>query len=453
MTQKHKGRVTAIHGPIIDILFEDYTPNIYEIVMCGYIPLEVRFIMSKNNVRAIALGPTEGLHRNMEVIATGHELTVPVGMSVLGRVISPLGTPLDDRGPIYGEEMRSIIRKPPEPEKVFPIKEVLETGIKALDLLAPFPKGGKIGLFGGAGVGKTVLVMELIHNIGKVHGGYSVFGGIGERTREGQELWEEMQESGVIDKVIMVFGQMNEPPGVRLRTPFTTVTHAEYLLEKTGKEVLVFMDNIFRYAQAGMEVSSLLGRLPSAVGYQPTLFTDIAMIEERISSTVNGSITAVQAVYVPADDITDPAPATIFGHLDSSVVLSRQIAEMGIYPAIDPLASSSKMLNSDILDEKHIYIASEVKKFLTRYNELKDIIALLGIDQLNEEDRLIVRRARKIQMFLSQPFHVAEQFTGIPGKYVTLEETISSFEAIISGKADDIPESKLYMIGSLEEVL
>jgi len=453
MSQKHKGRVTAIHGPIIDVLFEDYTPNIYEIVMCGYIPLEVRFIMSENNVRTIALGPTEGLHRNMEVIATGHELTVPVGMSALGRVISPLGAPLDDRGPINGEEMRSVIRKPPEPEKVFPIKEVLETGIKALDLLAPFPKGGKIGLFGGAGVGKTVLVMELIHNIGKVHGGYSVFGGIGERTREGQELWEEMQESGVIDKVIMVFGQMNEPPGVRLRTPFTTVTYAEYLLEKTGKEVLVFMDNIFRYAQAGMEVSSLLGRLPSAVGYQPTLFTDIAMIEERISSTVNGSITAVQAVYVPADDITDPAPATIFGHLDSSVVLSRQIAEMGIYPAIDPLASSSKMLNSDILDEKHIYIASEVKRFLTRYNELKDIIALLGIDQLNEEDRLIVRRARKIQMFLSQPFHVAEQFTGIPGKYVTLEETISSFEAIISGKVDDIPESKLYMIGSLEEVL
>ncbi|NOZ92086.1 MAG: F0F1 ATP synthase subunit beta, partial [Dictyoglomi bacterium] len=358
-----------------------------------------------------------------------------------------------DRGPIKGEQERSVLRKPPEPEKVLPVTEVLETGIKALDLLAPFPKGGKIGLFGGAGVGKTVLVMELIHNIGSVHGGYSVFGGIGERTREGQELWQEMEESGVLDKVIMVFGQMNEPPGVRLRTPFTTVTQAEYLLEKTGKEVLVFMDNIFRYAQAGMEVSSLLGRLPSAVGYQPTLFTEMALIEERISSTINGAITAVQAVYVPADDITDPAPATIFGHLDSSVVLSRHIAEMGIYPAVDPLASSSKMLHPDIVGERHVTVASEVKRFLARYNELKDIIALLGLEQLSEEDRIIVHRARRIQMLLSQPFHVAQQFTGIPGKYVTLEETLSSFEAVIEGKADKLSESDLYMIGSIKEVL
>ena len=336
---------------------------------------------------------------------------------------------------------------------MLPVRDILETGIKALDLLAPFPKGGKIGLFGGAGVGKTVLVMELIHNIGSVHGGYSVFGGIGERTREGQELWEEMEESGVLGKVIMVFGQMNEPPGVRLRTPFTTVTQAEYLLEKTGKEVLVFMDNIFRYAQAGMEVSSLLGRLPSAVGYQPTLFTEIAQIQERISSTIEGAITAVQAVYVPADDITDPAPATIFGHLDSSVVLSRQIAEMGIYPAVDPLASSSKMLHPDIVGERHVNVASEVKRFLARYNELKDIIALLGMEQLSEEDRIIVHRARRIQMFLSQPFFVAERFTGIEGKYVSLEETLSSFEAIISGKADKLSESDLYMIGSIKEVL
>jgi len=451
--EKKIGRVVAVHGPVVDVSFEDYTPKVYEIIMCGFIPLEVRVILEEGQARTIALGPTEGIHRNMLVEATGKELTVPVGTSILGRVMSPLGMPLDDRGPIKGEEERSVLRKPPEPEKVLPVTEVLETGIKALDLLAPFPKGGKIGLFGGAGVGKTVLVMELIHNIGSVHGGYSVFGGIGERTREGQELWQEMEESGVIDKVIMVFGQMNEPPGVRLRTPFTTVTQAEYLLEKTGKEVLVFMDNIFRYAQAGMEVSSLLGRLPSAVGYQPTLFTEMALIEERISSTIGGAITAVQAVYVPADDITDPAPATIFGHLDSSVVLSRHIAEMGIYPAVDPLASSSKMLHPDIVGERHVKVASEVKRFLARYNELKDIIALLGMEQLSEEDRTIVHRARRIQMLLSQPFHVAEQFTGIPGKYVPLEETLSSFEAVIEGKADKLSESDLYMIGSIKEVL
>jgi F-type H+-transporting ATPase subunit beta len=451
--EKKIGRVVAVHGPVVDVAFEDYTPKVYEIIMCGFIPLEVRTILEEGQARTIALGPTEGIHRNMSVEATGKELTVPVGQSILGRVMSPLGMPLDDRGPIKGEQERSVLRKPPEPEKVLPVTEVLETGIKALDLLAPFPKGGKIGLFGGAGVGKTVLVMELIHNIGSVHGGYSVFGGIGERTREGQELWQEMEESGVLDKVIMVFGQMNEPPGVRLRTPFTTVTQAEYLLEKTGKEVLVFMDNIFRYAQAGMEVSSLLGRLPSAVGYQPTLFTEMALIEERISSTINGAITAVQAVYVPADDITDPAPATIFGHLDSSVVLSRHIAEMGIYPAVDPLASSSKMLHPDIVGERHVTVASEVKRFLARYNELKDIIALLGLEQLSEEDRIIVHRARRIQMLLSQPFHVAQQFTGIPGKYVTLEETLSSFEAVIEGKADKLSESDLYMIGSIKEVL
>ena len=453
MKNKRLGKVVAVHGPVVDVVFENYTPKVYEIVMCGFIPLEVRVLLSEREARTIALGPTESIHRNMVVEATGRELTVPVGTGILGRVMSPLGMPLDDRGPLKGEEERSVLRKPPAQEKVLPVREILETGIKALDLLAPFPKGGKIGLFGGAGVGKTVLVMELIHNIGSVHGGYSVFGGIGERTREGQELWEEMEESGVLDKVIMVFGQMNEPPGVRLRTPFTTVTQAEYLLEKTGKEVLVFMDNIFRYAQAGMEVSSLLGRLPSAVGYQPTLFTEIAQIQERISSTIEGAITAVQAVYVPADDITDPAPATIFGHLDSSVVLSRQIAEMGIYPAVDPLASSSKMLHPDIVGERHVNVASEVKRFLARYNELKDIIALLGMEQLSEEDRIIVHRARRIQMFLSQPFFVAERFTGIEGKYVSLEETLSSFEAIISGKADKLSESDLYMIGSIKEVL
>ncbi len=453
MEKEKVGKVIAVHGPVVDVSFDNYTPDIYEIIMCGLVPLEVRAIFEEGRARTIALGPTEGIHRNMPVKATGKELSVPVGESLLGRVMSPLGMPLDDKGPLVAEETRNVLRKPPEPEKVLPVTEVLETGIKALDLLAPFPKGGKIGLFGGAGVGKTVLVMELIHNIGSVHGGYSVFGGIGERTREGQELWEEMEESGVIDKVIMVFGQMNEPPGVRLRTPFTTITQAEYLLEKTGKEVLVFMDNIFRYAQAGMEVSSLLGRLPSAVGYQPTLFTEMAHIEERISSTISGAITAVQAVYVPADDITDPAPATIFGHLDSSVVLSRHIAEMGIYPAVDPLASSSKMLHPDIVGERHVYVASEVKRFLARYNELKDIIALLGMEQLSEEDKIIVHRARRIQMLLSQPFHVAKQFTGIEGQYVTIEETLSSFEAVIEGKADNISETELYMIGSIKEVL
>ncbi len=445
-----EGKVIGIHGPVLDIQFTDYTPFERELIKVRDILVECRALLGEGKVRTVALGPTEGIRRGDKANALGKPMTIKVGEQLIGRVLSGIGAPLDQKEEPEGEE-RSVFNVPPQVTAVLPVSTVLETGIKALDLLAPFPRGGKIGLFGGAGVGKTVLVMELIHNVAIKHRGYSVFAGVGERTREGQELWEEMRESGVMDHLVMIFGQMNEPPGVRAITPYAAATVAEYLRSHYGGEVLLFMDNIFRYAQAGMEVSTLLGRMPSAMGYQPTLFSEVAQIEERINSLAEGAITSVQAVYVPADDITDPAPATIFGHLDSSVVLSRALTEVGIYPAVDPLQSSSKMLDPEVVGSNHVQVAGRVKEFLQRYEELKDIIALLGMEELSPEDREVVLRARKIQMFLSQPFFVAESFSGMPGKYVPLERTVEGFKAIIDGKLDHVPESALYMIGDISE--
>lgn len=445
-----EGKVTGIHGPVLDIEFSGYTPSERELIKVGNIMVECRALLGEGKIRAVALGPTEGIRRGDKAEAMGKSMSIKLSEKLIGRILSGIGDPLDKKEAPEGEE-KAVFNPPPQVTAVLPVSTVLETGIKALDLLAPFPRGGKIGLFGGAGVGKTVLVMELIHNVATRHRGYSVFAGVGERTREGQELWEEMQESGVMDHLVMIFGQMNEPPGVRAITPYTAATVAEYLRSHFGGEVLLFMDNIFRYAQAGMEVSTLLGRMPSAMGYQPTLFSEVAEVEERINSLAEGAITSVQAVYVPADDITDPAPATIFGHLDSSVVLSRALTEIGIYPAVDPLQSSSKMLDPEIVGADHVAVAGRVKEFLQRYEELRDIIALLGMEELSPEDREVVLRARKIQMFLSQPFYVAESFSGLPGKYVPLERTVEGFKAIIDGKLDNVPESALYNIGDISE--
>ncbi len=458
MELKNKGKVIQIVGPVIDIQFEsDNIPpllNAIKIVDGDRVVLaEVSQHMGNNTVRCIALQATDGLKRNLDAYDTGAPVRVPVGKEVLGRVFNVLGHPIDGKEPVETTNLMSIHRPAPSLEEQNPATDILETGIKVIDLLAPYPKGGKIGLFGGAGVGKTVLIMELIHNIVTQHGGVSVFTGVGERTREGHELVSEMTHSGVLDKTSLVFGQMDEPPGARMRVALTGLTIAEYFRDFGRQDVLLFIDNIFRYIQAGSEVSALLGRMPSAVGYQPTLAAEVGALQERIASTKSGSITSVQAVYVPADDLTDPAPATIFAHLDATTVLSRQIAEMGIYPAIDPLDSSSRILDPRIIGEEHYKVARRVQEVLQRYKELQDIIAILGMEELDEEDRLAVYRARKIQRFLSQPFHVAATYTGIEGRFVPVKETIKGFKAIVDGETDDIPESAFFMAGNLDEVL
>ena len=404
-------------------------------------------------VRAIALGSTDGIKRNQDVVDTGNPISVPVGMNNLGRIFNVLGETVDEQGPLEVKERRVIHQPSPEYKDLEPKTEIFETGIKVIDLLEPYIKGGKTGLFGGAGVGKTVIIMELINNIAKQHGGYSVFAGVGERTREGNDLWLEMKESGVINKTCLVYGQMNEPPGARLRVALSALTMAEWLRDSSSTDVLLFVDNIFRFSQAGSEVSALLGRMPSAVGYQPTLATEMGQLQERVTSTKKGSITSVQAVYVPADDLTDPAPATAFTHLDATTVLSRKIAEKGIYPAVDPLDSTSRALSVQIVGDRHYKVARGVQEVLQRYKDLQDIIAILGMDELSEEDKVIVNRARRLERFLSQPFHVAEQFTGMPGKYVKLEETIQSFEEILSGKYDHLPEQAFMLVGSIQEVI
>ncbi len=459
MADKIVGKVTQIISAVIDIKFpEGKLPEIYDAVTIetknnGTLYAEVSQHLGDDTVRCIAMGPTDGLVRGMEAVATGGPITVPVGEETLGRMFNVLGQPIDNKPSPEVKDYLPIHRKAPEFKEQATETEILETGIKVVDLLCPYQKGGKIGLFGGAGVGKTVLIQELITNIATEHGGYSVFTGVGERTREGNDLYHEMIESGVINKTTMVFGQMNEPPGARMRVGLTGLTMAEYFRDQGGKDVLLFIDNIFRFTQAGSEVSALLGRVPSAVGYQPTLQTEMGALQERITSTKNGSITSVQAVYVPADDLTDPAPATTFAHLDATTVLSRSIVELGIYPAVDPLESTSRILDPRIVGEEHYKVARGVQEILQKYKELQDIIAILGMDELSEEDKIVVARARKVQKFLSQPFHVAEQFTGLPGKYVPLSDTIQSFKEILEGKHDDVPESYFLNAGSIEDVV
>ncbi len=453
------GEISGINGPVVDVLFEaNSLPAIREAL---YIKIgkekrvmEVAQHIGGGQVRCIMLGPSEGLSRGMEVVATGSSIKVPVGDAVLGRLFNVLGETLDEGEPIpQNAAKRSIYKNPPEYSERQTTEEILETGIKVIDLLAPYSKGGKIGLFGGAGVGKTVLIQELIHNIASEHGGYSVFTGVGERSREGNDLYTEMRESGVIDKTALVFGQMNEAPGVRMRVALTGLSMAEYFRDEEKKDVLLFIDNIFRFIQAGSEVSTLLGRMPSAVGYQPTLANDLGELEERIASTKNGSVTSVQAIYVPADDLTDPAPATTFAHLDATTVLSRKVAEMGIYPAVDPLESTSRALEIDVVGEEHYSVARRVQEILEHYKELQDIIAILGMDELSDEDKITVKRARKIQRFLSQPFSVAEKFTGVTGVYVPLSETVRGFKAIIEGEMDPYPESAFFNVGTIDEVI
>ena len=452
------GKITQIIGAVLDIKFtEGNLPEINDAIKVPTrdgkeLVVEVSQHLGDDIVRCIAMGSTGGLVRGMDAIATGAPISVPVGENTLGRMFNVLGNPIDEIDPPTGVETWPIHRKAPAFEEQATSQEMLETGIKVVDLLCPYQKGGKIGLFGGAGVGKTVLIQELIHNIATEHGGYSVFTGVGERTREGNDLYYEMKESGVIDKTTMVFGQMNEPPGARMRVALTGLTMAEYFRDKGGKDVLLFIDNIFRFTQAGSEVSALLGRMPSAVGYQPTLQTEMGALQERITSTKNGSITSVQAVYVPADDLTDPAPATTFAHLDATTVLERSIAELGIYPAVDPLASTSRILDPRIIGQEHFEVARGVQEILQKYKELQDIIAILGMDELSEDDKLVVNRARKVQRFLSQPFFVAGQFTGLEGKYVPIAETVRGFKEILEGKHDDVPESYFLNAGSIDEV-
>ena len=452
------GKITQIIGAVLDIKFtEGNLPEINDAIKVPTrdgkeLVVEVSQHLGDDIVRCIAMGSTDGLVRGMDAIATGAPISVPVGENTLGRMFNVLGNPIDEIDPPTGVETWPIHRKAPAFEEQATSQEMLETGIKVVDLLCPYQKGGKIGLFGGAGVGKTVLIQELIHNIATEHGGYSVFTGVGERTREGNDLYYEMKESGVIDKTTMVFGQMNEPPGARMRVALTGLTMAEYFRDKGGKDVLLFIDNIFRFTQAGSEVSALLGRMPSAVGYQPTLQTEMGALQERITSTKNGSITSVQAVYVPADALTDPAPATPFAHLDSTTVLERSIAELGIYPAVDPLASTSRILDPRIIGQEHFEVARGVQEILQKYKELQDIIAILGMDELSEDDKLVVNRARKVQRFLSQPFFVAGQFTGLEGKYVPIAETVRGFKEILEGKHDDVPESYFLNAGSIDEV-
>lgn len=453
------GKITEISGPVIDCKFENgKLPKIKEALTVNVNGrkrvMEVAQHIGHDRVRCILLGESENMARGLEVMATGSGIKVPVGNNTLGRMFNVLGDTIDGGEPI-GEsaERWEIHRKAPGFESQQPVANVLETGIKVIDLLEPYPKGGKIGLFGGAGVGKTVLIQELIHNVAMQHGGYSVFTGVGERSREGNDLWNEMRESGVSDKTALVFGQMNESPGVRMRVALSGLTMAEYFRDEQQKDVLLFIDNIFRFVQAGSEVSTLLGRMPSAVGYQPTLAEEMGTLQERITSTNNGSVTSVQAVYVPADDLTDPAPATTFTHLDATTVLNRKIAEQGIYPAVDPLASTSRILEADVVGNEHYETARRVQEILQKYNELQDIIAILGMDELSEEDKMTVTRARKIQKFLAQPFHVGEKFTGIPGIYVPLEQTVKGFAAIIAGEADKYPEAAFYNVGTIDDVV
>ena len=463
MASNKAGKVTQVLGAVVDVAFEGELPPIMNALSTNVgdqkLILEVAQHLGENTVRTIAMDATEGLQRGQEVQDDGDPINVPVGPETLGRIMNVIGEPIDERGPIESKKTLPIHRSAPEFVDQSTETEVLVTGIKVIDLLAPYAKGGKIGLFGGAGVGKTVLIMELINNVAKAHGGYSVFAGVGERTREGNDLYHEMIESGVINldggssKVSLVYGQMNEPPGARARVALSGLTQAEYFRDEENQDVLFFVDNIFRFTQAGSEVSALLGRIPSAVGYQPTLATDMGALQERITTTNKGSITSVQAIYVPADDLTDPAPATSFSHLDATTVLNRSIAELGIYPAVDPLDSTSRILEPRTLGEKHYQVARDVQKTLQTYKSLQDIIAILGMDELSEEDKLVVSRARKIQRFLSQPFHVAEVFTGSPGKFVSLEDTIKGFEGLVKGDYDHIPEAAFYMVGTMEEAL
>lgn len=456
-----KGQIIQVIGPSVDIRFpENEGPQLFNAIKIEYLDksinltLEVAQDIGNNTVRCIALGSTDGLARGMDALDTGSPITVPVGPQTLGRIFNLLGEPIDDKGPLANPGQRNPIhRSSPNFQEQLPTQSILETGLKVIDLLAPIPKGSKVGLFGGAGVGKTIIVMELIRTIATEHGGVSIFAGIGERTREGNELWLELNESGVVKNSALVFGQMNEPPGARLRIGLSALTMAEYFRDEERKDVLLFIDNVYRYIQAGSEVSTLLGRMPSAVGYQPNLATEVAQLEERIASTRNGSITSIQAVYVPADDLTDPAPAAIFAHLDAKIVLSRQISELGIYPAVDPLDSNSRIMDPRIIGKDHYQTALAVQKVLQRYKDLRDIISILGVDELSDEDKLIVARARKAQRFFSQPFFVAEAFTGIKGKYVKLEDTIKGVKMIIEGKLDDFPEQAFFMAGQIEEVI
>ncbi|WP_187919606.1 F0F1 ATP synthase subunit beta [Helicobacter pylori] len=456
-----EGKIIQVLGPVVDVEFESYLPAIFEALDINFevngtqkaLVLEVAAHLGDNRVRAIAMDMTEGLVRNQVIKARGKMIEVPVGEEVLGRIFNVVGESIDNLEPLKPSLTWPIHRKAPSFEQQSTKTEMFETGIKVIDLLAPYSKGGKVGLFGGAGVGKTVIIMELIHNVAYKHNGYSVFAGVGERTREGNDLYFEMKEGGVLDKVVLCYGQMNEPPGARNRIAFTGLTMAEYFRDEKGLDVLMFIDNIFRYAQSGAEMSALLGRIPSAVGYQPTLAGEMGKLQERIASTKNGSITSVQAVYVPADDLTDPAPASVFAHLDATTVLNRKIAEKGIYPAVDPLDSTSRILSPQMIGEKHYEIATGIQQVLQKYKDLQDIIAILGLDELSEEDKKIVERARKIEKFLSQPFFVAEVFTGSPGKYVTLQETLEGFGGILEGKYDHIPENAFYMVGSIQEVL
>ncbi|MGL2783150.1 F0F1 ATP synthase subunit beta [Helicobacter pylori] len=456
-----EGKIIQVLGPVVDVEFESYLPAIFEALDINFevngtqkaLVLEVAAHLGGNRVRAIAMDMTEGLVRNQAVKARGKMIEVPVGEEVLGRIFNVVGESIDNLEPLKPSLTWPIHRKAPSFEQQSTKTEMFETGIKVIDLLAPYSKGGKVGLFGGAGVGKTVIIMELIHNVAYKHNGYSVFAGVGERTREGNDLYFEMKEGGVLDKVALCYGQMNEPPGARNRIAFTGLTMAEYFRDEKGLDVLMFIDNIFRYAQSGAEMSALLGRIPSAVGYQPTLAGEMGKLQERIASTKNGSITSVQAVYVPADDLTDPAPASVFAHLDATTVLNRKIAEKGIYPAVDPLDSTSRILSPQMIGEKHYEIATGIQQVLQKYKDLQDIIAILGLDELSEEDKKIVERARKIEKFLSQPFFVAEVFTGSPGKYVTLQETLEGFGGILEGKYDHIPENAFYMVGNIQEVL
>ena len=456
---KNEGLITQIIGPVIDVEFaQGELPEIYNALKIykedgSYIVAEVQQMLGSNRVRTVAMSSTDGLKRGMKVENTGEPIKIPVGKPILGRILNVIGEPVDNAGPIETNDYLPIHRESPSLIEQNTDIEILETGIKAIDLLQPYQKGGKIGLFGGAGVGKTVLIQELIHNIAMAHNGVSVFGGVGERTREGNDLWNEFKESGVLDKVGLIYGQMNEPPGARMRVGLSALTAAEYFRDFSKQDVLLFIDNIFRFTQAGSEVSALLGRMPSAVGYQPTLATEMGELQERITSTKDGSITSVQAIYVPADDLTDPAPATTFSHLDASTVLSRQIASLGIYPAVDPLASSSRVLDPNIIGDEHYETTRKVLEILQKYKELQDIIAILGMDELSDEDKETVNRARKIQRFLSQPFFVAEQFSGIAGKYVKLDDTIRGFKEIIEGKHDDLPEQAFYMVGTIEEAV
>lgn len=453
-----KGRIVQVMGPVVDVLFEDgelpFIKDALEVENNGKkCIMEVAQHLGNNEVRCLMLAASEGLCKDMEVTATGAGIKVPVGEQTLGRLFNVLGETIDNGEPIENSEKWVIHRQPPSFEDQSPVVEILETGIKVIDLLAPYAKGGKIGLFGGAGVGKTVLIQELIRNIATEHGGYSIFTGVGERSREGNDLWTEMKESGVLEKTALVFGQMNEPPGARMRVAETGLTMAEYFRDQENQNVLLFIDNIFRFVQAGSEVSALLGRMPSAVGYQPTLATEVGELQERIASTQNGSVTSVQAVYVPADDLTDPAPATTFAHLDATTVLSRKIVEQGIYPAVDPLESTSRILEADVVGEEHYETARRVQETLQKYRELQDIIAILGMEELSEEDKMTVYRARKIQKFLSQPFHVAETFTGVAGRYVPLKDTIRGFKAIVDGEMDDYPEWAFFNVGTIEDVI